>query len=186
MNENTIERKSLWNEAARSGLVLGGVSVVYMVITSLLTKLQTAGGALSALGNVAGIALWVGKLIICIWLMKFFMQKFAAGNEGVTNGDTFRFGTATALLSALIFSAFSLAWALFIQPDMYAESFEIAKDTYSGMLSSDQLAAMDELLPKLPTWTFFINLIWCWLFGTVLSAIFSRNIPPRNPFADNV
>lgn len=186
MNENTIERKSLWNEAAKSGLVLGGVSVAYMLLTSLLGKLQEAGGVLSALGNVTGIALWVAKLIVCIYLMKFFMRRFASGNEGVTNGDTFRFGTATALLSALIFSAFSLAWALFFQPDMYADSLELAKETYSSMLSADQLSAMDELVPKLPTWSFFINLFWCWLFGTVLSAIFSRNIPPRNPFADNV
>ncbi len=185
MNENTIERKSLWNEAAKSGLVLGGVSVAYMLLTSLLGKLQEAGGVLSALGNVTGIALWVAKLIVCIYLMKFFMRRFASGNEGVTNGDTFRFGTATALLSALIFSAFSLAWALFIQPDMYADSMELAKDAYSGMLSSEQLASLDELVPRMPTFTFFVNLIWCWLFGTVLSAIFSANIPPRNPFNEN-
>ena len=186
MNENRIESKSLWNEAARSGLVLGGVSVAYMLLTFPLGKLQEAGGGLSALGNVLGIALWVAKLIICIRLMKFFMQKFAEGNEGITNNGTFHFGTATALLSALIFSAFSLAWVLFIQPDMYAESFEVAKDAYSSMLSSEQLDSLDELVPKMPTFTFFINLVWCWLFGTVLSAIFSRNIPPRNPFADNV
>ena len=116
--------------------------------------------------------------------MKVFMLKFAAANEGVTNRDTFRFGASTALLSALIFSAFSLAWSLFVQPDMYADSLAMAKEAYSEMLSSEQLASMDELVPKLPTWAFFFNLTWCWLFGTVLSAIFSRNIPPRNPFAD--
>ena len=44
---------------------------------------------------------------------------------------------------------------------------------------------MEEMIPKLPTMTFFLNFFWCWLFGTVLSAIFSRNIPSSNPFAGN-
>jgi hypothetical protein len=34
------------------------------------------------------------------------------------------------------------------------------------------------------TVSFFTNLIYCFLFGVVLSAILSRNIPSRNPFAD--
>lgn len=184
MNENTTQRTSVWNDAAKSGLVLGGVSVAYMLCTVLLGKLQDAGGALAAVGNVTGILLWIAKLVICIRLMKFFMQKFASANQGVTNGDNFRFGSATALLSALIFSAFTLAWSLFIQPDMYAEGLEAAKEMYSGMMSAEQLSSFDEMVPKLPTWVFFFNLTWCWLFGTVLAAIFSHNIPPRNPFAD--
>ena len=43
---------------------------------------------------------------------------------------------------------------------------------------------MDGMMAKLPNVMFFVNLFWCWLFGTVLAAIFSRNIPPRNPFID--
>ena len=57
-------------------------------------------------------------------------------------------------------------------------------EMYEGMLTADQLDSMQELMPKLPTISFFANLIWCWLFGTVLAAIFSRNIPSRNPFGD--
>ena len=40
------------------------------------------------------------------------------------------------------------------------------------------------MIPRLPTFSFFVNLFYCWLFGTVLSAILSRNIPSRNPFTD--
>ena len=44
---------------------------------------------------------------------------------------------------------------------------------------------LEEMLPKLPTITFFSQFIYCWLFGTVVAAIFSRNIPSSNPF-DNI
>ena len=43
---------------------------------------------------------------------------------------------------------------------------------------------MEELMPKMPTYAFFANLIYCWLFGTILAAIFSRNISSSNPFID--
>ena len=168
-------------DAARSGLVLGLISIIYMVYTALVGKLN-ASGVGAAVVNVAGVLVWVFKFWLCIHLMKAFMQKFAAGREGVTNRDTFRFGFNTALLSALLYSGFSLAWMLFIQPDMTAESMDAAMQMYEGMFTEDQLASMEELAPKLPTIIFFVNLIWCWLFGTVLSAIFSRNIPSRNPF----
>lgn len=183
MNNNESQSKSLWNEAARGGLVLGLVSIVYMVINSLTAKIN-ASGAGAALVNVGNILLWVFKLYLCIRLMKYFMQKYAAGRDGITNSGSFKFGTATALLSALLFSGFSLAWMLFIQPDMFEDAMASATQMYENMLTADQLESMQELAPRLPTIAFFVNLVWCWLFGTVLAAIFSRNIPPRNPFND--
>ena len=176
-----MERKIVWNDALRSGLVLGGISIAYMVVNLLLAKLQ-GGAAVGVLVNVGGVLLWVFKFYICIRLFKLFMLRFAAAHEGVTNGDTFRFGVATAFLSALLYAAFYMAWVSFIQPDMFNDAMELARETYSNMLTADQLDSLDELAPKMPGMTFFANLIYCTLFGTVLSAIFSRNIPPRNPF----
>ena len=170
-------------DAARSGLVLGLISIAYMVCTALMGKIN-ASGAGAALINVAGVLLWVAKLYFCIHLMKVFMKMYAAGHQGVTNRDTFRFGARTALLSALLYSGFTLAWMLFIQPDMIKESMDAALAMYENMLTEDQLSSMEEMVPRMPTISFFVNLAWCWLFGTVLAAIFSRNIPSRNPFED--
>ena len=57
------------------------------------------------------------------------------------------------------------------------------------MERSDLSAAIDEMLStaeqivaKMPTTMFFTNIIYCWLYGTVLSAILSRKICPDNPF----
>ena len=183
MKENTAERASVWNDAARGGLVLGLVSIVYMVCTNLMEKIQ-ASGVGAALLNVSEILLWVFKLYLCIRLMKFFMQRFAAGNENATNKDTFCLGTATALLSALIYSGFTLAWLLFFHPDMATETMEAAVQMYENVFTQDQLDTIREMAPRIPTISFFVNLIWCWLFGTVLAAIFSRSIPSRNPFEE--
>jgi len=177
-----MERKVIWNDALRTGLILGGISIVYTVINILLGKLQ-GGAAVGVLVNVSGILLWIFKFILCIRLFKVFMQKFACAHEGVTNGDTFRYGMAMAVLSAVLYSAFYLAWVTLIQPDMFKDSIDLAREAYSGIFTADQLESFDELAPKLPGMTFFANLIYCTLFGTVLSAIFSRNIPSRNPFS---
>lgn len=177
-----MERKVIWNDALRTGLILGGISIVYTVINILLGKLK-GGAAVGVLVNVSGILLWIFKFILCIRLFKVFMQKFACAHEGVTNGDTFRYGMAMAVLSAVLYSAFYLAWVTLIQPDMFKDSIDLAREAYSGIFTADQLESFDELAPKLPGMTFFANLIYCTLFGTVLSAIFSRNIPPRNPFS---
>ena len=176
-----IQQKIVWSDATRSGLVLGGVSIAYFLINILMTKLPEGKG-IAVLVNVAGILLWVAKLVACISLMKFFMKRFAASHEGVTNSDTFRFGNATAFLSALLYAALYLAWVSLVDPNMFADSMEQAMASASSMFGQAQLDEMEEMMPKLPTITFFANLVYCWLFGMVLSAIFSRNIPSRNPF----
>ena len=172
-------------DAGRSGLVLGLVSITYMVITVLIGKINASGVGAAAV-NVGGILLWVFKFWLCIHLMRFFMKKYAATREDVTNRDTFRFGSLTALLSALLYAGFSLGWMLFIQPDALNESMNAAMEMYEGMFTEDQMTSLEELTPKLPTVMFFFNLVWCWVFGTVLAAIFSRNIPSRNPFDEAV
>lgn len=176
-----INKKSIWDEAGHAGLVLGGVSIAYTLVTWLVGKYCTAGVAL-VLSGVGVTLLWIVKFVACISLMKLFIKKFAAANEEADNSDTFRFGTATALLSALLYSAFYLAFVLFIAPDTFDATLDILRD--SPMLDSNSVEMLDSMAAKLPTMSFFVNLIWCWFFGTVLSAIFSRNIPPRNPFSN--
>ena len=53
------------------------------------------------------------------------------------------------------------------------------------MLDSNSLAELDGMMDKLPQLTFFSNLIYCFIYGSLLSAILSRNIPSRDPFASN-
>ena len=91
---------------------------------------------------------------------------------------------ATALLSALVYSAASFANMAFISADYYAEQFDMMMQQIAPMMDSNTATVMDKMLSSMPQITFISNLIYCFLFGTVVSAILSRNIPSRDPFAD--
>ena len=52
------------------------------------------------------------------------------------------------------------------------------------MMDSNSKEVMRKMLDMMPQLTFFSNLIYCFLFGTVVSAVLSRSVPPRDPFAD--
>lgn len=174
------DKKALWNEAGKDGLILGAVSLLYMACNFLLGKIGEGSVAIAILASLAGFLLWAVKFGACIYLMKFFMKSFARENPGADNSDTFRFGCAIAILSALIYSAGYMAYVKFIAPDTFSKSIEMLSE--NPMMTPDALDMMEQMVPKMPTMTFFANLFYCWLFGTVLSAIFSRNIPSRNLF----
>ena len=174
------EKISVWNDAGKAGLVLGGVSAAYFAVELLGSGLQPGmGTALFAAGK---FVLWIVKFVGCILLMKFFMKKFAAANPEATSNDCFRMGAATALLSALLYSALYLGYVGFINPDMLSDAIHTTMEQMSSMLDSNSRQLMEDMIPKLPAMVFFTNLIYCTLYGTLLSAILSRRIPSRNPF----
>lgn len=196
------DSKTIWSYAAYAGLILGLVSSAYYTCDWALGKYCTEG-ALLYLGVAAKIGLWIAKFVACIALMRVAMLRFVrdvnslsgtgswgsnngdsgsngTGSNVVTNADTFRLGAATAVLSALIYSGFLLAFVLFIQPDLFEQTIDGLRG--NPMLTDAAMEAVDAIAPKFPAITFFSNLIYCSIFGTVLSSILSRNIPSRNPF----
>ncbi len=175
------QKNIMWEHAGKAGLVLGGVSILYMLCTMLTGKVAESGSAVFLMPMI-NLLLWVAKLAACIFLMRFFMLRFSQADPTADNARVFRFGMAVALLSALLYSAFYLAYVSFIAPDTFEQALSMLED--NPMMDSNSLSAIEDMIPKLPTISFFVNLVWCWLFGTVLSAIFSRNIPPQNPFVD--
>lgn len=179
--ENSIPRKDLWDAAGKAGLVLGLVSTAYVLISQLLSMLNGTPG-MTMIVTLLGLLLWAAKFAGCILLMKLFMTRYAAAHPGCSGSDTFRFGMVTALLSALIFSAFDLAFVTWIAPDTYSEAIAAATEAYSSFMTEESLEAIENM--NFGRISFFTNLIYCFLFGTVLSSILSRNIPSRNPFAD--
>ena len=162
MERNTI-RRNCWNEAGKAGIAFGLISTAYMFLVQAIGS----SGMNAILSNILTFVLWGLKFGGCIWLMMVAMKKFVKDNPGASNTDTFRFGMCTGLLSALIFSAASFANVAFISADMYAAQMEAALQ-----------------IGRMPQITFFSNLFYCTAYGIVLSAILSRNIPGRDPFAD--
>lgn len=168
----------MWETAAKAGLVLGIISSAYMFLT------QFMAGTTGFMITILSFVLWAAKFGGCIWLMSFFMKKFAAEHPEVDNKATFNLGMATALLSALIYSAAAFANIAFISGDAMAEQMNQMMQQMGSMMDSNSKSLMETYMEKLPQITFFSNLLYCFVFGTVLSYILSRNIPSRDPFAD--
>lgn len=177
------DKKSMWNEAGLAGLVLGGVSVAYLVLTAITGKVAADNTGLSFLMAGLNLLLWIAKFCACIFLFRHFLKKRSISDPQADNNAIFRFGAAAALLSSLVYSACYLAYFKFFAPDM----IEQVLDTLSSnpMMDSNSMDAVNQMMPKMPVYMFFVNFFYCWGFGTILSAIFSRNIPPVNPFAND-
>ena len=179
MEQNQIQR-NMWNGAAKAGLALGGVSAAYLFISQFIGTIEIP----SFVNVLLTMILWAVKFGGCIWLMMFFMKKFAATSDKVTNSMTRRFGMLAALLSALVYAAVSFANIAFISADMFTEQMDGLMRQMAPMLDSNSISVMEKTIQNLPQLTFFSNLIYCFIYGTLLSAIISRNIPCKDPFAN--
>ena len=176
----SLNTKDLWSEAGRAGAALGLVSGAFIFIS------QWTNGIFSSpvLSTALSFFLWTVKFIGCIWLMMLFMKRLCTSHGEATNSDTFKFGMMTALLSALIYAAIYLANILFISPDIFSEQMAAVMQSYSSVLDSNSMAMLEKMESNYPQIAFFSNLIYCFLYGTMLSAILSRTIPTRDPFAN--
>jgi len=178
---NNIDSKALLNSASVSALALGLLCVANMAAVYGLSLWTSAPAALSA---AIKFILWAVKFVGCIWIMRYFMQRLASGYDDVTSGITLRQGVLSALFSALIVCAATLAEIRYvITPDAFASELEAAMGQMAGMLDSNSRKAIEDALPYFPTITCVSTFIYCFLYGTILAAILSRNIPRNDPFA---
>lgn len=173
--------KTIWNEASKAGLALGGLSVGCALLSGLMAHMGDST-MVKFFISVFGFIIWAAKFGGCIWLMAYFMKKLVADYEDVTNHDTYILGVESALLSALIVAGYTLASTMLVSPETYKETFEIALSQYSGMIDSNSREALDSMIDNMPVIMFVSNLIYCFIYGWVLSGILSRNIPSSNPF----
>lgn len=179
MIEKTL-KKDMWEAAGYAGLALGLASAAYMFINNALGTSEMPGG----LATLIGLLAWIIKFAGCIFLMKFFMKKFSISHPEATNKDTFKMGVATALLSALLYSTIQFADMAYISADTYKQQFEVAMQTFSSQMDSNTLKMMKSYFEIFPEISFVGNLIYCFIFGTIVSSIISKNIPSKDPFAD--
>lgn len=173
----TINRTILWNNAGKAGAILGIANAALMFIDQALSGMHAAGLLLRAL-------VWAIKFGGGIWLMKFFMTRLCTRYQGATNSDTLKYGMIISFLSGLIYSAFVLANILIISPDLIDAQFDLIIQYYSRHFDANTLSSIEKMKAVYPQTAFFSQLLYCFLYGTALSAILSRYIPKRDPFAD--
>lgn len=182
--KDSINTSILFNEAAKSGAVLGLISTAYMFLTQIMSTAAQGSAMATFAVSTLTLVLWAVKFWLCIYLVKFFMEKLVKDYDGVTNSSTFKLGVLIALFSALLYAAFSMANVLLISPETYTSSIDEVLAQYSTILDSNSMAAMENISQHFGTITFFSNFIYCFLFGVVVSAIYSRRIPKVDEFAE--
>ena len=170
--EQNILKHNTWNMAGTAGLVLGAVSTAYMFATQYLGTAEIS----AILVSILTLVFWGLKFGGCIWIMTFFMKRFALQNPDADNKTIFRMGALTALLSALVFAGASLANVTLISADLFNEQYQTLLQQMAPALDSNSMNSIDKVIDKMPYITFFSNLIYCSVYGTVLSSILSRNI----------
>ncbi len=168
---------SFWNQAARSGLVLGGVSSLYLALTHLIGLINLSG-LTAILIFILNAILWIAKFAGCIYLMMLFISRYRQSqpeDSSKSRPSAFSYGALVSFLSALIYSAVQLAYTTYIVPDYYETISEVYK------MAIDQ-TALEQIISKMPIIMFFSNLIYCTLFGIIVTAFANKRSASSNPF----
>ena len=174
-----LDSKTLWNEAGRVGFVFGGFSSL-----CLLLKEGAALTGSNFLVTAAAVILWAVEFFGCILLMKKYMLDLRDKYDGVTMIDTYRFGRRVALLSGLILAAVDAVLILKMPQDTIADVISELNTAVSAKLGGGYEGEVGRLVDKLPLYTFIFQWLYCFLYGSLLSAIMSRYIFLQGPFQD--
>lgn len=178
-----LNKKNLWDSAGKGGLILGGITIGFLLLSYALELLPDNGAGVF-IGTLLNFVIWAAKFIGCIYVLYRLMKKFAADFPTADKTMVRKFGFIVGGTSALIVSAFTLVYMLYISPESFEASIETAMQAYSGMLDSNSMEALESMSGKMPAITFFSQFIYCTLFGIVASAIIAGKIKPSNPFTE--
>ena len=156
-----------WNSAALAGLVMGTATI----ILDYLPMLPALLGGEGMFADLLGGALKIVKIVTCNTVQTDYARLQ-------------RYGLKVALFSSIVVAGFSILQILVINPEMMTQTIQAVQNTYQHMMDSNTMAAMEKMISKLPVITFFSSLIYCYLWGWILSTSFARRLFPVNPFGE--
>ena len=168
-----------WNSAALAGLVMGATTI----ILDYLPMLPALLGGDNVIGNLLGGVFKIVKIIACIYLFRMLMLRFFNAVQ-TDYARLQRYGLKVALFSSILVAGFSILQILVINPEMMTQTIQAVQNTYQNVMDSNTMAAMEKMISKLPVITFFSSLIYCYLWGWILSTTFARRLFPVNPFGE--
>ena len=172
MADNSKNRV-LWNEAARGGLALVGFSAACFILKQL--SALTSENIFMILSPI----IWLIQFAGCILILRHLL-KTSASKENISNLETYTLGKRICLFSSFILAVTVTAVIIYFPDNFLSMQFEAMKDAYSSAMD----AATKELFENMtisdsPGVVFFSQFIYAYAYGCILSAILSRNIPPR-------
>lgn len=169
--KEAVSEKNIWNDAARIGIVFGLFSSACLG----LKELSALSGSTFLVGLV-GIVLWAVEFFGCIWMMRHFMIAEAKKYQGMQQRDLYKFGRRVALLSGLILAAVNAYAVSLVPPEMMEETLSAVASSVPGGMQAEAQEQIGSMLDKFPLYTFVGQWLYCFLYGTILSAIMSRYV----------
>ena len=174
------DSKALWNEAGRVGFVFGGFSSL-----CLLLKEGAALTGSSFLETAAVIILWAVEFFGCILLMKKYMLDLRDKYDGVTMEQAYHFGRRVALLSGLILATVNAVILIKMPPETMENFVTELNTAVAGKLGAGYEDEVGRVVDRLPLYTFIFQWLYCFLYGSILSAIMARYIFMQDLFRGN-
>lgn len=174
-----MDRKSIINKAAIYAPAFAGISIAYTALGLVIPSGKFVWSAVTFI-------LWMVKFVGIIWLMLWCMRKFKASSaEPLSRRDVASLGNYIAMFSSIVVAAFSYICIEYITPEAFDEALSQFAGTMQKSLDANSRSALEWLSENFATMSFFSNLIYCWLYGVILSAICSTKVISDNPFKNN-
>ena len=178
--KEVVDNKTLWNEAARVGIVFG-------LFSSVCLGLKEAAALTNStlLVTAAAIILWAVEFFGCILLMKKYMLDELEKHEGMTQLQLYKFGRRVALLSGFILAVVNAVIVSLIPDETLAETLNETMAAMPASMQADAEDTMALMMDKFPLLTFLGQWFYCFLYGSILSAIMSRYVSMYSVFKRN-
>jgi len=177
--KNDFTSAASWNSAALAGLVLAAITLAFTFLQGL------AGNVEGVVSGLLGIVAWLAKLAACVVAFRWFLIRFHDKFSGVDYTRLKNYGLKIGLFSSILVSGYTLLEMLVLNPDQYKEAINSALEPMMAQLDSNTLGSLDQMMGQLPTYSFCFSLLYCFLWGWVLSVIFAKVIEPANPFQND-
>ena len=166
-----LTNKQIWNDAARVGIVFG-------VFSSVCLGLKEAAALTGSTFLVTGAAiiLWAVEFFGCILLMKKYMITETQVHPEITQFQLYKFGRRVALLSGFILALVNGAIVSFIPDETLQATLSEAMATMPASMQADADQSIATMMDNFPLFTFLGQWLYCYLYGSILSAVMSRYV----------
>lgn len=170
--EDKEKGSSSWIEASERGLALGMLSVCCLALKQLATGIESA-----LVQNGAGIILWVIEFFGCILLLRRAMLLHVgepadpeAGYDLLERYDMYRFGRRVCTCSSFIMAAATTFLVVYVPGNIFSTAFQESLEMMGGSLALPDGMVLEDR----PGLVFISQFLYCWIYGSILSAILSR------------
>lgn len=148
------------NTAALYGLYLSLPSAITLLIQDTYQP-----------GTFISILLWIFRFGFSIWLLFKFMKEWASNFEEFTYGNGVSFGFLTCTFSSMIVAVARWVSISFLNNEALQMAMQEAMERFEEQGNTQVIETMDSIMGNMPVIALFSTLLYCVIYGLILSSI---------------